>query len=45
MYIYICIHIYIFPFQTITDLPSGVPNHVFDFPSDYGLEKCGNNYI
>ena len=31
--------------QKSTDLPSGVPNHIFDFPSEYGLEKCGNNYI
>ena len=31
--------------QKSTDLSSGVPNHVFDFPPEYGLEKCGNNYI
>ena len=31
--------------QKSTDLLSGVPNHIFDFPSEYGLEKCGNNYI
>ena len=31
--------------QKSTDLPSGVPYHIFDFPSEYGLEKCGNNYI
>ena len=28
-----------------TDLPNGVPNHSFDFPSEYGLKKRGNNYI
>ena len=31
--------------QESTGLPSGVSNYVFDFPSEYGLEKCGNNYI
>ena len=31
--------------QTSNDLPNGVPNHIFDFPSEYGLEKYGNNYI
>ena len=31
--------------QKSTDLPSRVPNHIFDFPSEYGLEKYGNNYI
>ena len=31
--------------QKGTDLPSGFPNHIFDFPSEYGVQKCGNNYI
>ena len=31
--------------QIMTDLSSLIPNHIFDFPSKYGLEKCGNNYI
>ena len=22
-------------------LPNGVPNHIFDFPEEYGLEDCG----
>ena len=35
-----CIHT-----KKSTDLPSEVPNHIFDFPSEHGLEKCGNNYI
>ena len=30
---------------TSTDLPSGIPDHIFYFLSEYGLEKCGNNYI
>ena len=25
--------------QKSTDLPSGVPNHIFDFPLEYGLEN------
>ena len=30
--------------QKSIDLPSGIPNHIFDFSSEYGPEKCGNNY-
>ena len=22
-------------------LPEGIPNHLYDFPEDYGLENCG----
>ena len=22
-------------------LPEGVPNHIYNFPEDYGLENCG----
>ena len=22
-------------------LPDGVPNHVYEFPEEYGLEECG----
>ena len=29
--------------QKSADLPSGNPDHIFDFTSEYGLEKCGNN--
>ena len=28
-------------FQKDTFMPDGVPNHVYDFPSRYGLEECG----
>ena len=31
--------------QKMTGLSSLIPNHIFDFPSKYGLENCGNNYI
>ena len=31
--------------QKSTDLPSEIPDHIFHFLSEYGLEKCGNNYI
>ena len=27
--------------QKDTFLPSGIPNHIFSFPEQYGLEKCG----
>lgn len=27
--------------QKDTVLPTGVPNHIFDFPEQYGLEECG----
>jgi hypothetical protein len=27
--------------QKETLLPDGVPNHMYDFPEEYGLEKCG----
>ena len=27
--------------QKQTLLPSGVPNYIFDFPEEYGLEECG----
>ena len=33
------------PTQKSTDLPNGIPNHNFDFPSEYGLKICGNNYM
>jgi hypothetical protein len=22
-------------------LPSGIPNHIYSFPEEYGLEECG----
>ena len=28
--------------QKDTVLPDGVPNHIYSFPEQYGLEKCGN---
>ena len=31
--------------QKSIDLPGGNPNQIFGFPSEYRLEKCGNNYI
>ena len=27
--------------QTGVVLPEGIPNHLYDFPEDYGLENCG----
>ena len=27
--------------QKDTLLPDGVPNHIYNFPEKYGLEKCG----
>ena len=27
--------------QKDTYLPDGVPNHVYEFPEEYGLEECG----
>jgi hypothetical protein len=27
--------------QRNTLLPDGIPNHVYDFPEQYGLEDCG----
>lgn len=27
--------------QKNTYLPDGVPNHIYDFPDQYGLEDCG----
>jgi surface polysaccharide O-acyltransferase-like enzyme len=27
--------------QIETLLPDKVPNHMYDFPEEYGLEKCG----
>jgi hypothetical protein len=28
--------------QKDTILPDGVPNHIYSFPEQYGLEECGN---
>ena len=27
--------------QRNTFLPDGIPNHIYDFPDQYGLEDCG----
>ena len=27
--------------QPDTLLPDGVPNHIYNFPEEYGLEECG----
>ena len=27
--------------QKDTYMPDGVPNHIYDFPMQYGLEQCG----
>lgn len=32
-------------FQKNTLMPDGVPNHIYDFPKEYGLEQCGNNFF
>ena len=29
--------------QKDTYLPCGIPNHIYAFPEEYGLEECGNN--
>ena len=28
--------------QRNTTLPDGVPNHIYSFPEEYGLQECGN---
>lgn len=28
-------------YQKDTYLPNGVPNHIYSFPEEYGLEDCG----
>lgn len=28
--------------QKDTVLPDGIPNHIYSFPEQYGLEECGN---
>ena len=28
-------------YQKNTFMPDGVPNHIYDFPSKYGIEECG----
>ena len=30
--------------KSTTDFAIGIPYLIFDFPSGYDLEKCGNNY-
>ena len=27
--------------QKDTELPSGIPNHIFSFPEEYGIQNCG----
>lgn len=27
--------------QKDTFLPAGIPNHIFSFPEQYGVEECG----
>ena len=29
--------------QKDTYLPCGIPNHIYPFPEEYGLEECSNN--
>ena len=31
--------------QKDTYLPSGVPNHIYEFPEEYGLEDCGKCFF
>ena len=31
--------------QKETALPDGIPNHIFSFPEQYGLQECGMFYI
>lgn len=28
--------------QKETALPDGIPNHIYSFPEEYGLEECGS---
>ncbi|XP_078487929.1 uncharacterized protein LOC144745874 [Ciona intestinalis] len=30
-------------YQRGTYLPNGIPNHIYNFPENYGLEKCGQH--
>ena len=30
--------------QKNTFLPDGVPNHIYNFPEQYGLEQCGMSF-
>ena len=25
-------------------VPGGVPNHIYDFPEQYGMRNCGNSF-
>ena len=27
--------------QNKTTLPDGIPNHIYSFPEEYGLQECG----
>ena len=31
--------------QKDTVLPDGVPNHIYSFPQQHGLEECGNTVL
>lgn len=26
-------------------LPAGIPDHIYSFPEEYGLEECGNLWL
>jgi hypothetical protein len=31
--------------QRNTLLPDGIPNHIYDFPEQYGLQDCGKGLL
>ena len=31
--------------QKDTFLPSGVPDHIYSFPEEYGLSECGKKHF
>ena len=31
--------------QRDTQLPKGIPNHIYSFPEQYGAEDCGNYFV
>ena len=31
--------------QRNTLLPDGIPNHIYDFPEEYGLQDCGKGLL
>ena len=31
--------------QNNTFMPDGIPNHIYAFPKEYGLEECGMCFV